>query len=64
MRVELLHDSQETMKMTVRNVNVHRFVRFTTRLLIDKTGAYTLDLHSGLGFLLDVLDEHALQYTT
>ena len=44
-----------------RDVNVHRLVSFSPCLLIYKTRANALDLHSCLRLLLNVLHENTLR---
>lgn len=41
-------------------MNVHWLRVLLSGLLVDETGAETLDLHTGAGLLLDILDEHTL----
>ena len=43
-----------------RDVNVHRFVSFSPRLLVHKPRANPLDLYPRLCLLLNVLDEYTL----
>ena len=43
-----------------RDVNVHRLVSFSPRLLVHKSRANPLDLYPRLCLLLDILDEYTL----
>lgn len=45
----------------LRYVDVHGFIVLLSGLLIDEAGTDTLDLNTGTGFLLNVLDKHTLQ---
>lgn len=43
-----------------RNMNVHRFVRLASSLLVNEARAEALDLDARSGLLLDVFNENTL----